>query len=76
MNQSLNEKINKEYKDKIHALKIKLREKVNALLSLEKQFEKYKLEKENSLLRYLQSNQKIITDKNQIITELIRTKSD
>jgi len=53
-----------------------LREKVNALGLLEKQFEEYKGEKEKILLRYMQSNQKLINDKNQIISDLIRNKND
>ncbi len=76
INQTLNEKINNTYKQQITALKVKLREKVNALGLLEKQFEEYKGEKEKILLRYMQSNQKLINDKNQIISDLIRNKND
>ncbi len=76
INQTLNENINNTYKQKITALKVKLREKVNALVLLEKQFEEYKGEKEKILLRYMQSNQKLINDKNQIISDLIRNKND
>lgn len=72
----LNGNINNTYKQKINALKVKLREKVNALSMTEKQFEEYKCEKENILLRYMQSNQKLINDKNQIISDLIGNKND
>ena len=75
-NRELNDNINNIYKQKITALKSKLREKVLTLTNLEKQFEEYKLEKENVILKYLQSNQKIINDKNNIINDLIRAKNE
>jgi hypothetical protein len=67
----LNDIINNDLKVKVKALKSKLKEKVNQLANMEKEFESFKIEKEKTIVKILQNNQKIIYEKNGIINDLI-----
>jgi len=72
MNNELNDVIETNLKPKNKALKAKLREKVDLITGMEKEFENYKNEKEKEMINIIQNNKKIINEKNSLINEMMR----
>ena len=71
-NKELNELCENNLKPKNKALKSKLREKVDYINVIEKEYESYRLEKEQSMVNIIQNNKKIINEKNSLINEIMK----
>jgi hypothetical protein len=63
----LQNQIDTIHKVKTRALKMKLKEKLIILEKIEKDFEEYRVEKEKVISKLLQSNQKLINERNNLI---------